>query len=89
MATDYAPLIPDSSCPRVLEVSFVNRRLLPGNLPESSRVYPISDLDQPCDQPGTSSPVLTFVAAVLSTIDERRMTALSMVWDSWPETQVH
>ena len=46
---NYQPLIRGSSTPRVLEISFVNRRLIPDNLGGSTASYPLEGLDRPCD----------------------------------------
>lgn len=46
---NYAPLIRGSTTPRAMEISAVNRRLLPQNLAESRASYPLRGLDRPCD----------------------------------------
>lgn len=46
---NFAPVVPGSRCPRVLEVTFANRALLPHDLRESSSRYPLTHLDRPCD----------------------------------------
>lgn len=43
-----APLIRGSTSPRLLEVSFANRTLLPPGLSATNRRYPLTDLDKPC-----------------------------------------
>ena len=45
---NFAPLIEGTDIPRVLEISFVNRRLLSTNSP-SDRTYPLTGLDMPCN----------------------------------------
>jgi hypothetical protein len=44
---NWARLIPGTTCPTTLEVSLVNRALLPATLSPSSRAYPIAGLDMP------------------------------------------
>jgi hypothetical protein len=44
---NYAPLIPGSDVPDVLEVCLVNRALLPATLPPSTAAYPRPELDMP------------------------------------------
>jgi hypothetical protein len=46
---NYRGLIPGTRVPRMLEVTMINKRLLPVNYPLSDRNYPISGLDQPND----------------------------------------
>ena len=52
-----APLIPDSTTPRVLEISFINRRLLLDDLKETTVQYPRPDLDRPCDPARPDYPI--------------------------------
>jgi hypothetical protein len=44
---NWSPLIPGTTCPQALEVSLVNRALLPATLSPSTETYPIADLDMP------------------------------------------
>jgi hypothetical protein len=44
---NWSPLIPGSSCPQTLEVSLVNKTLLPASLSPSTAAYPIPGLDMP------------------------------------------
>jgi hypothetical protein len=46
---NHRGLIPDTGVPMVMETTFVNRRLLPQELPASRESYPIKGLDQPND----------------------------------------
>jgi hypothetical protein len=44
---NWSPLISGTACPQVLEVSLVNRALLPATLSPSTETYPIPGLDMP------------------------------------------
>lgn len=54
---NFAPLIPDSTTPRVLEISFINSRLLPDHLQETAAQYPRPDLDRPCNPAKPDYPI--------------------------------
>jgi hypothetical protein len=54
---NYSPFSERDRLPRALEVSFVNRSLLPPNPPLRSVTYPLEGLDLPCDR---TAPDLTF-----------------------------
>ena len=47
-ANNCEPLIPGTATPKVLEVSFVNRRLVHGPIVSSTATYPIHGLDMRC-----------------------------------------
>jgi hypothetical protein len=50
-------LIPHSTTPRVLEISFLNRRLLPDHPRETMAQYPRLNLDRPCDPAKPDHPI--------------------------------
>ena len=54
---NFGPLIPDSTTPRVLEISFINRRLLPDHLQQTMVQYPRSNLDRPCNPASPDYPI--------------------------------
>lgn len=54
---NFKPLIPGSTTPQALEISFVNRRLLPDHLREVTAQYPRPDLDKPCNPEKPDYPI--------------------------------
>lgn len=46
---NYGGLIPGTTVPRILEVTMINKQLLPVDYPLSDRDYPVSGVDQPND----------------------------------------
>jgi hypothetical protein len=54
---NFGPLIPGSATPRVLEISFVNRRLLGEYLHETTADYPRPSLDRPCNPAKPDYPI--------------------------------
>lgn len=54
---NFESLIPDSTTPRALEISFLNRRLLPGQPRETTAQFPRPNLDRPCNPAKPDYPI--------------------------------
>jgi hypothetical protein len=46
---NYEPLLPGTTVPRSIEVTWLNRRLAPANPAPSTQTCPVAGLDQPCN----------------------------------------
>jgi|CXWL01.1.fsa_nt_gi hypothetical protein len=54
---NFESLIPDSTTPRALEISFLNRRLLSGQPRETTAQFPRPSLDRPCNPSKPDYPI--------------------------------